>query len=132
MDLAGEASFRLNFDRMGKLDSALRAADHEFLPMGGVVRDDGRLRPVEVPAVLDSNHRIDAGNHAVESEAAVEVALVSPEDRKGSKPKTTKTKPTSCDIALDRSLHISTLSTSAAALSIRVDPSVHAGAFAIG
>src|SRR6202011_4888368 len=79
MDLAGEASLRLNFDRMGKLDSALRAADHEFLPMGGVVRDDGRLRPVEGPAVLDSNHRIGAGNHAVESEAAVEVALVSSE-----------------------------------------------------
>ena len=42
--------------------------------------DHGRLRPVQVPPILDRNRRVGAGNHTAESEGAVEVALVAAEE----------------------------------------------------
>ena len=68
-------SFRLNLNRVRDLND-LRATDHYLLPVRGITREDSGLRPVEVPAVFNRDHRIRARNHLMKDEGAVEIALI--------------------------------------------------------
>src|SRR5437764_91011 len=50
--------------------------DGNGLSVLGIMRDHRGLSPIQIPAVLDCDHGVGAGNDAAQVEAAVEITLI--------------------------------------------------------
>src|SRR4030088_1095328 len=73
----GDSLFRHNLNRGGQVyGSLLMCPNHQGPTATAVAREDCGLRPVEIPTIFDSNHRIRAGAYVGEGKTAIEIGLV--------------------------------------------------------